>query len=89
MKKVIFTFGIIGAAVPIFWGILGFAFFSAPESVWTDIFWRSVYVTCPSWLLPENSLSWLVTPLLNGLLYGGLAYLVLSAFNIVRRARGA
>jgi len=75
-KRVVLWFGIIGAAIPIFWGTLSFVFFNARESVWTDIYWWAVYVTCPPWLMPESALSWLITPLLNGLLYAGLGSLV-------------
>jgi len=57
----------------VFWGILGFVFFTARESIWTDIFWCAVMITCPSWELPETGWSWLVTPALNGVLYAGIA----------------
>jgi hypothetical protein len=45
---------------------LGFVFFNARISWWTDAYWNRVYITCPSWLLPETGASWLVTPILNG-----------------------
>ena len=41
--------------------------------IMTDIFWYLVYASCPPWLLPETRFSWLVTPLLNGALYAGVA----------------
>src|SRR5579862_29791 len=77
----------IGFCVPVLWGVAGFVFFTAPQSVWTDIFWYAVYVTCPSWLLPENSASWILTPTLNGLTYGFLSWLVLMLFRSHRAAR--
>ena len=85
MKRGIIIVGVIGAAVPVLWGILGFVLFTLPQSFWSDIFWWSVYVTCPPWLLPENSLSWLITPLANGLLYAGLAFAVLSTAKLMKK----
>jgi hypothetical protein len=69
----IVIWGLVGCAVPVFWGTVSFIFFNARESKWTDIYWYTVYVTCPSWLLPETQFSWLVTPLLNGVFYAGVA----------------
>ena len=85
MTRTIIVWAIIGAAVPLLWGILGFVLFTMPESVWSDLFWSSVYITCPPWLLPENALSWLITPLANGLLYAGLAFLVLGTRRLLRK----
>ena len=82
LPKTVCVAAIIGLCVPIFWATLAFVFFSAPQSMWSDAFWFSVYATCPSWLLPENHLSWILTPALNGLMYGFLAWLVL-----IRRKR--
>jgi len=51
-------------------------FFTAPESKWTTFYWYMVYITCPPWLLPESRyswLSWVETPLANGMLYAALA----------------
>jgi hypothetical protein len=45
----------MGAFVPIFWGVVSFIFFNAPESHWTDLYWNVVHVTCPAWLLPETA----------------------------------
>jgi len=80
-RKVVLWFGIIGAAIPIFWGTLSFILFNAHESTWTDFYWRTVYLTCPPWLLPESALSWLMTPMLNSLLYAGLGFLVSRTAN--------
>jgi hypothetical protein len=76
VRKRIIIWGLVGCAVPIFWGIVSFIFFNARESMWTDIYWYTVYVSCPPWLLPETRLSWLATPLSNGVLYAGIALLV-------------
>jgi hypothetical protein len=86
MGKVLLAWAVIGAVVPLFWGILGFVFFTVRQSLWTDIFWWFVFVTCPPWLLPENSVSWLITPIANGLLYVAIAYLALSAVKLMRKA---
>ena len=49
-------------------------FFNAKESVWTTVYWYLVYVTCPFWLLDMPSI---LTPILNSMLYGILAFLIL------------
>jgi len=67
----------IGFCVPIIWGMAGLVSFNARQSKWTDLFWYSVYLTCPPWLLPESGLSWIVTPALNAVLYGALTWLFL------------
>lgn len=75
----------LGFCVPIFWGVMGFAFFTAPESRWTDLFWYSVYVTCPPWLLPENSWSMWITPIANAALYGLIAILISISIRARKR----
>jgi hypothetical protein len=71
----------IGALVPIFWGVVSFIAFNAPESRWTDLYWHVVYVTCPAWLLPESKWSMLITPLANAALYGLVAFLISIALK--------
>ena len=71
--------GAIGFMVPVFWGVLSFILFNARQSLWTDVYWYLVYITCPPWLLPETSLSWLDlldTPVLNACLYGSIATVI-------------
>jgi hypothetical protein len=75
-EKRVVIWGLVGCAVPMFWGVVGFILFNARESRWTDIYWYTVYISCPPWLLPENNWSWLLTLLLNGVLYAGVALLV-------------
>jgi hypothetical protein len=82
MRKLMVIWGLVGCALPIFWGILGFIFFNARESTWTDIYWYAVYISCPPWLLSETRISWLITPLLNGVLYAGVVLLI----SRIRRA---
>jgi len=74
VRRRVAIWSLVGFAVPFFWGIVSFAFFSARESRWTTLYWYLVYATCPSWLLPETDFSWVTTPLLNALFYGGVAY---------------
>jgi hypothetical protein len=82
IRSKILMWAAVGFMVPVFWGVLSFILFNAHESLWTDIYWYLVYITCPSWLLPESSLSWLVTPLLNACLYGSIAMVIV----LIRRA---
>ena len=72
---------VIGAVVPLFWGVVSFVFFNAPESYWTDLYWIVVYITCPAWLLPESKWSMLITPLANAVLYGLIASLISIALR--------
>jgi hypothetical protein len=76
----------LGALVPLFWGILGFLLFSVPEGALSRAFWQAVYVTCPSWRI-DGYISYLLTPLLNGLMYAAIATALISGFNLVRRLR--
>jgi hypothetical protein len=75
----------IGALVPIFWGLVSFIYFGTPNSRWTDLFWNVVYITCPSWLLPENNWSILTTPLANAVLYGLAVFLVSIAISAISK----
>jgi|SRR5579862_311138 len=76
----------IGFFVPLFWGILGFLNFNAHESVWIDIYWNAVYITCPSWMITGSSIgSDLLMMILNAALYGSLAVLIMSMFKAVRQ----
>jgi hypothetical protein len=77
----------LGCAVPIFWGVMAFIFFTAPQSRWTDLFWYSVYVTCPPWRLPENSWSMWITPIANALLYGLAALLISIGMRALKKRR--
>ena len=74
----------VGFGVPIFWGALSFIFFNASNSWWTDMYWYLVYLTCPPWLLPESSASWLITPILNAALYGAVAMAIVSMSRTLR-----
>ena len=78
---------VVGFCVPIFWGVLGFLYFSAPNSAWTDAFWVAVYISCPPWVLPENSYSAVLTPLLNAALYGAVCYAVILGKSALTKRR--
>jgi hypothetical protein len=77
---------VLGAFVPLMWGILGFVYFSVPEGAFSRAFWRAVYLTCPSWRI-NGYKSYLLTPLLNGLMYVAIAVALISGFSLVRRLR--
>jgi hypothetical protein len=78
----IFAAAVVGALVPPFWIAMGFLLFNLPQSHASDLFWDAVYITCPSWLLPGWSV--LRMCLLNALLYGLIAFLVVA---ILRKRR--
>jgi hypothetical protein len=60
--------------MPLFWGILGFIFFTAHESIWTDLFWDAVHITCPFWNI-QGVPGLILTPLLNAIIYAFIAFL--------------
>ena len=77
----------IGFMVPVLWGVLGFVFFNAPESRWTDLFWFLAHTTCPFLLLPETSIGWvdwLDAPILNACLYGSIGLVIARILRFVR-----
>jgi hypothetical protein len=84
LAKRIFIWMVIGAFVPIFWGIAGFILFNARQSRWTDLFWNAVYITCPPWLLPDDWSMW-ITPLANAVLYGLAAFLISIAIRVISK----
>jgi hypothetical protein len=86
MKRTAVWWAAAGFAIPIFWGAMSFIFFSARESLWTNIYWGTVYVTCPFWLLPTNTLTTVMMPVLNAILYGGIAFFVMRASNKRRKS---
>jgi hypothetical protein len=77
----------VGFMVPVFWGVLSFILFNAHQSLWTDVYWLLVYITCPFWLLPDTSISWvdwLDTPVLNACLYGSIAIVIVRIRRSIR-----
>jgi hypothetical protein len=77
---------VLGAFVPLMWGILGFVYFNVPEGAFSRAFWQAVYLTCPSWRI-DGYKSYLLTPLLNGLMYAAIAATLILGFNWVRSSR--
>ena len=62
---------LVGAMVPLFWGILGLMLFNVPEGFASRTFWDAVYFTCPFWVI-QGSKALILMPVLNGLLYAAL-----------------
>ena len=89
MRRILTVSALVGFAMPVFWGGLGFILFNAPEGRLSDLFWDSVYITCPPWLIPEESPlgNWLVTPFLNALLYASVAALAYGLVMVCRSKR--
>jgi hypothetical protein len=87
IAKRVALWALVGLLVPVFWTVLGFLLFNARESRWTDLFWGLVYVTCPPWLLPENSWSTVLTLGLDAILYGLIALLVSVGLRASSRKR--
>ena len=90
MKRVVIIGAVIGFAVSIFWGIVGFLLFTAPQSPMVDLFWKAVHITCPPWMIPESSSvlgNAFVTPFLNAALYAGIALTVYALLKPFRSGR--
>lgn len=71
----------VGFLMPIFWGMMEFlAFNSRSDAAFTAIR-AGGYVTCPPWLLPGI---WgdLASPILNAILYAGVAWAVLATRRV-------
>ncbi|NYF81307.1 hypothetical protein HDF17_003627 [Granulicella arctica] len=68
---------IVGALVPLFWGVLSFLLFNLPEGWLSRAYWRAVYITCPFWLI-EGQKAMFLMPILNGCMYALLAVLLLK-----------
>jgi len=65
----------VGAFVPLFWGVLAFIFFNAPEGWFSRAFWNAVYFTCPFWTM-EGEKALVLMPLLNGFVYAAIAVFI-------------
>ena len=72
----------IGFLMPVFWGTMEFLAFNARSDGVLTTIRAGGYVICPPWLLPGI---WgdMASPILNAILYGGLA----SAVLFIRRFR--
>jgi hypothetical protein len=74
---------VLGFAIGGFWVVMGFVFFTAPQSAAVDIVMGIAALTCPPFLITDL----FVAPLLNAVLYGGVAFIWLRIS--VRWNRGA
>ena len=69
---------VVGALIPLFWGILGFLLFNVPEGWFSRAYWNAVYITCPFWRISgEKAL--VLMPLLNGCMYAIIALAIAKA----------
>lgn len=84
MRRLIVISSAVGFLVPIFWGILGFILFSAPQSRFTDLYWATVYVTCPAWFNPGLWGS-IIMPFANAVLYAGIAYFLVTTMRTMAK----
>jgi hypothetical protein len=88
VRKQIAWAAAIGFFVPVFWSVLGFILFNARESVWTDIFWDAVHITCPLWYLDfPDGIDVVAQPLLNATLYGFVAFVWLRIKQSFKSAK--
>ena len=80
--RLVFSSALIGASVPLVWGLTNFLLFNAPESSLTHAINFCARLTCPPSLIPGF---WgdLGSPLLNALLYMAGAYVMV----LIRRHR--
>lgn len=85
MFRRMIRWAVIGFCVPIGWGIVSFVLFLAKESTWTTVYWWCAYITCPFWLLPTSTATTVLTPFLNALIYGIIAFLVIKGRGVIRR----
>jgi hypothetical protein len=71
---------IIGALIPLFWGVLSFLFFNVREGWFSRAYWHAVYITCPFWVIDGEKALFLM-PVLNGCLYALLAGIIVRMFG--------
>lgn len=89
MRKLWFSLLIgflVGAIVPLFWGVLGFLLFNVPEGLFSRIYWDAVYLTCPFWRI-DGEKALILMPLLNGSMYAILAALIHKSLGIWMKSK--
>lgn len=86
MRRTVITGMIVGFSVPIFWGVLSFILFNAPESPAVDRYWQLVYITCPPWAIDTSRSSGLTLaiPFFNAVLYGAVAFVGALLVQLIR-----
>jgi hypothetical protein len=75
---------LIGALVPLFWGVLSFLLFNVPENWFSRAYWKAVYITCPFWLI-NGEKAMILMPLLNGCMYAVIAVIITKARGTARK----
>jgi hypothetical protein len=79
---------VFGFLVPVFWTVVGFLFFTARESIWTNLYWKAVHGTCPLWVLNfPDGIDVIAQPLLNAMVYGGVLMLYCKVKEEVRKRK--
>lgn len=82
--KVLLIVGfLVGALIPVFWGILSFLLFNLQEGWFSRAYWKTVYITCPFWRISGEK-AMVLMPLLNGCLYAALAVCIVKTQGFVR-----
>jgi ABC-type dipeptide/oligopeptide/nickel transport system permease component len=80
IRPALFAF-VVGAFIPLFWGVMVFLLFSVPEGWFSRFFWHAVYITCPFWVI-EGEKALVLMPMLNGLMYTVLTLATLKIFRL-------
>jgi hypothetical protein len=60
MMRIVLVSMLVGFVVPIFWGVLSFVLFNAPQSPLADLYWDAVHITSPALVITPS-------PFLNAL----------------------
>jgi hypothetical protein len=81
-KQAMIVAWVIGALVPLFWGIAGFLLFNLREGLLSQLFWGAVYITCPFWFI-NGQKAIILMPILNGCMYA----ILVGAFAKTRDAK--
>ena len=76
---------LIGAFVPVFWGILSFVLFNGPENWFSKAYWGTVYLTCPFWRI-DGEKAMILMPLLNGLMYAVIAAMIQIMHQVLSKS---
>jgi hypothetical protein len=89
MRKLWFSLLIgflVGAIIPLFWGVLGFLLFNVPEGQFSRIYWDAVYLTCPFWHI-DGEKALILMPLLNGSMYAILAAFIHKSLGFLMKPK--
>jgi hypothetical protein len=78
---------VIGALVPLLWGVLSFLLFNVREGWFSRAYWHALYIRCPFWVI-DGEKDLFLMPLLNGCLYALIASLLMKILGGARRCAG-